>query len=56
MTADRVHALVASRSTYLVASAAERAEIDARIAAVTAQLPATFTMPYVTVCYRATRR
>jgi len=56
MTADRVHALVASRSTYLVAPAAERAEIDARIAAVTAELPATFTMPYVTVCYRATRR
>ena len=56
MTADRVHALVASRSTYLVASAAERAEIDARLAAVTADLPPTFTMPYVTVCYRATRR
>jgi SAM-dependent methyltransferase len=56
MTADRVHALVASRSTYLVAPAAERAEIDARVAAVTAQLPRTFAMPYVTVCYRATRR
>jgi len=56
MTAERVHALVASRSTYLVAPADERAEIDARIAAVTAQLPAAFTMPYVTVCYRATRR
>ncbi len=56
MTADRVHALVASRSTYLVASTTERAEIDARIAAVTAQLPATFSMPYVTMCYRATRR
>ena len=56
MTADLVHALVASRSTYLVAPAAERAEIDARIAAVTAQLPAAFNMPYVTVCYRTTRR
>jgi SAM-dependent methyltransferase len=56
MTADRVHALVASRSTYLVASDAERAEIDARVSAVTAQLPKNFTMPYVTVCYRATRR
>ncbi len=56
MTADRVHTLVASRSTYLVASDAERADIDARVSAVTAELPASFTMPYVTVCYRATRR
>jgi SAM-dependent methyltransferase len=56
MTADRVRALVASRSTYLVGSAAERGEIDARIDAITAHLPTTFRMPYVTVCYRATRR
>ncbi len=56
MTADRVHASVASRSTYLVASEAERLEIDERVSTVTAQLPTSFAMPYVTVCYRATRR
>jgi SAM-dependent methyltransferase len=56
MTANGVHALVASRSYYLRADAAERAEVDARVAAVTSQLPAAFAMPYVTVCYRAIRR
>jgi SAM-dependent methyltransferase len=56
MTPDGVHKLVASRSAYLRANEAERAEVDARIAAVTAQLPDAFTMPYSTVCYRAIRR
>jgi SAM-dependent methyltransferase len=56
MDAARLRTLMASRSMYLIADDVERAEMDSRIAGVVAQLPPTFTMPYVTVCYRAIRR
>ncbi|HWE81389.1 MAG TPA: class I SAM-dependent methyltransferase [Gaiellaceae bacterium] len=44
-----------SRSSYLTADAAARARIDAAVGAVTARLPETFELPYVTVAYRAVR-
>jgi SAM-dependent methyltransferase len=56
MNKERLHALVASRSSYIVAGAAERAEVDARLAEVTAELPDALAMPYITVVYRAIRR
>jgi SAM-dependent methyltransferase len=56
MDAQRLLALVASRSHYLVATPATRAEIDARVRGLTAMMPAEFELPYVTVSYRATKR
>jgi SAM-dependent methyltransferase len=48
--------LVRSRSKYLIADASERERIESVVRAVTARLPETFELPYVTVAYRAMRR
>lgn len=56
MDADRLVALVTSRSMYIVADRETRARIEADVRALAATLPATFPMPYVTICCRATRR
>lgn len=56
VTRDQLLTLVQSRSQYLIANEAERAEIDARIRAVADGLPETFDLPYVTLAFRATRR
>jgi len=56
MNADQLVALAASRSSYLIADATRRSKIEAGVRAIAAALPPTFSMPYVTVCYRAARR
>jgi SAM-dependent methyltransferase len=56
MIAGALHSLIASRSNYIVADTKARAEIDDRVEAVVSKLPASFAMPYVTVCYRGIRR
>ena len=56
MDADALVQLVASRSYYLVASEARRAELVTRVRGLAAGLPPAFEMPYVTVAYRARRR
>lgn len=55
MTADRLVLLVASRSYYLTAAPEQQARIEAAVRELAATLPGTFTLPYVTVVYRATR-
>lgn len=55
MTADRLVRLVASRSYYLTAAPAQRARIVAAVRELATTLPETFTLPYVTVAYRAIR-
>ncbi len=55
MTADRLVMLVASRSYYITATPEKRASIEAAVRELAATLPETFTMPYVTVAYRARR-
>jgi SAM-dependent methyltransferase len=55
MTADRLVMLVASRSYYITATPQKQASIEAAVRGLAATLPDTFTMPYVTVAYRATR-
>ena len=56
MSADRLVALVATRSYYLTASADRQAELLARVRDLAAGLPGIFPLPYVTVIYKATRR
>ncbi|OLE27437.1 MAG: hypothetical protein AUG44_10280 [Actinobacteria bacterium 13_1_20CM_3_71_11] len=55
MTADRLVMLVASRSYYLTATPEKQNKIEAAVRDLAATLPETFTLPYVTVAYRATR-
>ena len=54
-TADSLLALVHSRSWYLTASEERRAELSAAIRSLTADLPNSFELPYVTRTYRAVR-
>jgi SAM-dependent methyltransferase len=54
MTADRLVMLVASRSYYITAPPERQASIEAAVRELAATLPDAFTMPYVTVAYRAT--
>ena len=56
MDAERLVALVTSRSMYIVADREARSRIKADVRTLAATLPATFAMPYVTICCRATRR
>jgi SAM-dependent methyltransferase len=56
MTADSLVGLVATRSYYLTATPARRAEIERQVRELAADLPESFEMPYATVVYRATRR
>ena len=55
MTADRLVMLVASRSYYITAPPEKQASIEAAVRELAATLPEAFTMPYVTVAYRARR-
>jgi SAM-dependent methyltransferase len=56
MTADRVVAMMATRSYYLTATADRRARIEAGIRELVADLGETFDLPYVTEVFRAARR
>jgi SAM-dependent methyltransferase len=56
MTADRLVALISTRSYYLVATPERRAEIDAQIRELASGLPEIFPLPYVTRIFKATRR
>ncbi|MBO0869016.1 MAG: class I SAM-dependent methyltransferase [Micromonosporaceae bacterium] len=56
LRADGLRALVATRSYYITATPQRRAEVDAGIHELTAQLPETFELPYQTIVYRAYRR
>ena len=56
MTAERLVQLVASRSYYLTATPEKKTRIEAAVRELAATLPETFTLPYVTVAYRAARR
>jgi SAM-dependent methyltransferase len=53
MTADRLVKLMASRSYYLTAPPEKQTRLETAIRELTATLPDTFTLPYVTVAYRA---
>jgi SAM-dependent methyltransferase len=52
-TAETLLALIRSRSLYLIADEAGRAQMDAGVRAVTRDLPPTFELPYIAVAYRA---
>jgi SAM-dependent methyltransferase len=56
MTADRLAALVATRSWYLTSPPHRQAEIDAQVRELAAGLPEIFPMPYVTMIFKAVRR
>jgi SAM-dependent methyltransferase len=56
MTADRLVALVSTRSYYLTATPDRQAEIDSRVRELVAGLPEVFPLPYVTMIYKAVRR
>jgi SAM-dependent methyltransferase len=55
MTADSLVQLVSSRSYYLTAPPEEQAAIRTAVRQLAGTLPETFTLPYATVTYRATR-
>jgi SAM-dependent methyltransferase len=55
MTADRLVALVSTRSYCLTATPDRQAEVLAEVGRLAAELPASFPLPYLTVAYRATR-
>ena len=55
-TADSLLAMIRTRSWYLTASPAVRTEIETGVAGVTAKLPATFDLPYLTWVHRTYRR
>jgi SAM-dependent methyltransferase len=55
-TADSLVELIRSRSAYLVASLAEREEMEARLRRVVRDLPEPFDLPYRTIAFRAQRR
>ncbi|HWB22929.1 MAG TPA: class I SAM-dependent methyltransferase [Gaiellaceae bacterium] len=52
-TTESLLELIHSRSLYLIADEAHRAQMDAGVRAVTRELPPTFELPYVAVAYRA---
>jgi SAM-dependent methyltransferase len=52
-TTETLLALIQSRSLYLIADEAGRAQMDAGVRAVTRELPPTFELPYIAVAYRA---
>jgi hypothetical protein len=54
-TAATLLELIRSRSYYLVASATERRRLDDAVNAIAAELPPSFTLPYITLAYRAVR-
>jgi SAM-dependent methyltransferase len=56
MTADRLVALVSTRSYYLTATPERQAELETRIRELAAGLPEIFPLPYVTVIYKTTLR
>jgi SAM-dependent methyltransferase len=56
MDAARLVELIRSRSYYLIADAARKAELEARVAQIAAKLPARFDLPYRTVVYRAIKK
>jgi len=55
MNADGLVALLASRSYYLTASPERQDALTTSIRSLADTLPSTFTMPYVTYCYRSVR-
>ena len=55
MDANGLVALIASRSYYIVATPPERTQIETNVRRLAAQLPPTFVLPYVTICFRATK-
>jgi SAM-dependent methyltransferase len=55
MTADRLVALISTRSYYLTATLQRQAELARRIRELAGELPETFPLPYTTYVY-ATRR
>jgi SAM-dependent methyltransferase len=56
MDADKLVALLASRSYYLTATPGHRAKLTDSVRALAARLPSTFDLPYLTICYRAIRK
>ncbi|GIH18137.1 class I SAM-dependent methyltransferase [Rugosimonospora africana] len=55
MTADRLVALVSTRSYYLTATGQRQAEIETQIRELAAGLPEVFPLPYLTMIYKAVR-
>jgi len=55
MNADGLVALLASRSYYLTASPERQDALTTSIRRLADTMPSTFTMPYVTYCYRSVR-
>lgn len=55
MTADGLVDLISTRSYYLTATPARRAELEGQVRALAATLPEHFELPYRTVIYRAVR-
>jgi SAM-dependent methyltransferase len=56
MTGDGLVALMRTRSYFLTATARRRAEETAALRRLTAELPESFELPYLTAVYRAERR
>jgi SAM-dependent methyltransferase len=55
MTADKLVALIGTRSYYLTATPERREELTAQVRSLAAELPEWFPLPYVTAVYRASR-
>ena len=55
LTRDQLLPLVQSRSQYIIATDAEKAEIEARIRQIAGGLPEAIELPYVTIAFRAAR-
>jgi SAM-dependent methyltransferase len=55
MTADRLVALISTRSYYLTATPQQRAETDRAVRELVAAMPEPFPLPYDTFVYRARR-
>jgi SAM-dependent methyltransferase len=55
MTADRLVALIATRSYFLVAPPEQQADIARQVRELAAELPETFPLPYDTYVYKARR-
>jgi hypothetical protein len=56
ITADGLVALMSTRSYYLTATPAQRAEIERALRELAGGLPETFDLPYVTAVYRSRLR
>jgi len=56
MTADRLVALISTRSYYLTATPQRQAELEEQVRALAGELPEIFPLPYITMIYTATRR